>query len=310
MKKKTGKFRVGVVGVGRLGSEHARVYSKLGNVELTAVADTDGKKAGDIAAKYKTVPCGDYRMLADKVDAVSIAVPTEGHYETARFFLERGIDVLIEKPITRTLSEADELIALSEKQGLLLQVGHIERFNSALNEAGKTIENPGFIECHRLSPYQPRGTDVSVILDLMIHDIDIILSLVQSEIENIQAVGVSVLTPDVDIANARILFQNGAVANITSSRVSREKLRKIRVFSKNTYVSIDCISQKMVVCRKEGGKIAVEELSADKKEPLDLELRHFIECVSERKEPVVSGRSAREALRVALEIAEKIKTHS
>lgn len=302
-----GKTRVAVIGVGRLGAEHARVYSGMEGAKLVGAADIDPERGAEIAERCGTAYFPDYRMLEGKVDAVSIAVPTDMHCSAASFFLERGIHVLLEKPVTETLEEADRLIALSESAGAILQVGHIERFNSALSRASREIKNPRFIECHRLAPYQPRGTEVSVILDLMIHDIDIILDMVHSPVDRIEALGVNVLSSDIDIANARLSFQNGAVANITSSRVSREKLRKLRIFAPSRYVSINYLDQSATCCRKEDGNIAVEQMSVEKDEPLRLELEHFIDCVVRGRAPIVSGRHGREALEVALRISEIIR---
>ncbi len=298
------KLRVAVIGVGRLGAEHARIYSGIEGVELAGVADTDAPRGREIAGKYHTAHFSDYSLLDGKVDAVSIAVPTAMHYAAGAFFLSRGVHVLLEKPMTRTLAEADRLITLGESKGALLQVGHIERFNSALSRAARDIENPSFIECHRLAPYQPRGTEVSVILDLMIHDIDIILDMVKSKVSKIDALGVSVLSSDIDIANARISFENGAVANITSSRVSREKLRKIRIFARNRYVSINYLDQSVTICRKENENIAVEQVQTKKEEPLKLEIEHFIQCIISNRPPLVSGKSGRSALEIALRISE------
>ncbi len=299
-------LNVAVVGVGRLGGEHARVYSRMDGVSLAGVADIDSRRGKEISREYGAPWFSDYRELEGKLDAVSIAVPTDTHYEAASFFLARGVHVLLEKPMTETLEQADSLIDISEKNNALLQVGHIERFNSALSEASSYIQKPRFIECHRLAPYQPRGTEVSVVLDLMIHDIDIIVDLVKSRVESIDALGVNVLSSDVDIANARIKFENGAVANVTSSRVSREKLRKIRIFGHNRYVSINYLDQSVTMCKKEDGGIVVEQVEVDREEPLKLELEHFVRCVSEGRSPLVCGKSAREALRLALEVSEII----
>ncbi len=304
------KIRVGVIGVGRLGAEHARIYSAMEEAELAGAADIDPARGAEIAGKCGTAYFPDYRMLEGKVDAVSIAVPTDRHCSAASFFLERGVHVLLEKPVTETLEQADRLIELSEAKGVILQVGHIERFNSALSRASNEIKNPRFIECHRLAPYQPRGTEVSVILDLMIHDIDIILDMVRSPVAEIAALGVNVLSADIDIANARLSFENGAVANITSSRVSREKLRKLRIFAPNSYVSINFLDQSATSCRRKDGNIAVEQISVEKDEPLRLELEHFIYCIVHKKPPLVSGRQGREALRVALSISEIIRKSS
>ena len=300
------KIRVAVIGAGRLGAEHARIYSSMEAADLVGISDIDRARGRLVAEQRDSVLFPDYRMLEGKVDAVSIAVPTRVHYPAASFFLARGVHVLLEKPITETLDEADRLISLSEAGGAILQVGHIERFNSALRRASRDIENPRFIECHRLAPYQPRGTEVSVILDLMIHDIDIILDMVKSDISKIDALGVNVLSGGTDIANARLAFKNGAVANITSSRVSRDRLRKVRIFAPNMYVSIDYLNQSATVCRKKDGDISVEEISVDREEPLKLELEHFVSCVIHKKPPLVSGRSARKALEAALRISEII----
>ncbi len=224
------KVRVGVIGVGRLGREHARLYANMKKSVLVGVVDTMRERAVDIARKCRTESFTNYSSLFGKVDAVSIAVPTDLHYRIAKDFLGKGIHVLLEKPITQTLSQAGKLILLSEKNKVILQIGHIERFNLALRKLEKQVKNPRFIECHRLSPYQPRGTEVGVVLDLMIHDIDIILSLIKSPVRRIEAVGVKVLSPYEDIASARITFTNGAVANVTSSRISQEKMRKFRIF--------------------------------------------------------------------------------
>lgn len=296
-------IKVAVVGVGRLGAEHARVYSALENAELVGVADTDSKRGRDIASRHDTVFFPDYSLLAGKADAVSIAVPTDRHYEAASFFLERGVHVLLEKPITETLPQADRLIELGESGGAILQVGHVERFNAALKMAGRDIGEPRFIECHRLAPFQPRGTEVSVILDLMIHDIDIILDLVKSGVKSIEAIGVNVLSSDIDIANARISFDNGAVANITSSRVSRDRMRKLRIFARNRYISVDYLEQGLTVCRKKNDDIDVEQIRVDKEEPLKLEIEHFLSCILQESPPIVSGRAARQALEVALRIS-------
>ena len=300
------RVRVGVVGVGRLGSEHARIYSGMKSVSLLGVVDSIEERAEKIGKKYRTESFTRYSSLFGKVEAVSIAVPTDIHYRISKEFLERGIHVLLEKPITQTLSQAKKLILLSERKKVILQVGHIERFNSALQQLERHVKNPRFIECHRLSPFQERGIEVGVVLDLMIHDIDIILSLVKSPIRRIEATGVKVLSPYEDIANARITFANGAVANITSSRISREKMRKMRIFERDTYASVDFLHQTISIYRHTAHGITRETPEIKKVEPLKLELKHFINCVLKKSEPLVSGRPAKEALQIALQISRQI----
>ncbi len=300
------KIKVGVIGVGRLGSEHARIYAGMKNAVLIAVADTKESRANEIAAKYGAESSADYASFYGKVDAVSIAVPTQLHYKIAGDFIKKNVHVLLEKPIARMLNEAEKLVLLSDKKKIILQVGHVERFNSAFRHIEKNISDPRFIECHRLGPYQKRGTEVGVVLDLMIHDIDIILNLVKSPIMRIDAVGVSVLSKYEDIANVRIVFKNGAVANITSSRISTEKLRKIRIFEKNTYISLDFLKQDIEVYKRSSSGIKREKHSVRKIEPLKLELEHFVYCVSCEKKPIVSGQPATEALRIALKISKQI----
>ncbi len=301
------KVLVGVVGVGRLGAEHARVYSEIKGASLVGVADKIEVRAKEIARKWGTKSFRDYSSLFGKIEAVSIAVPTDVHYKTAKAFLERGVHVLLEKPITQTLSQAKKLISLSERKKVILQVGHIERFNSALQELEKHVKNPRFIECHRLSPYQERGIEVGVVLDLMIHDIDIILNLIKFPIRRIEATGVKVLSGYEDIANARITFTNGAVANVTSSRISREKMRKMRIFERDTYTSVDFLHQTISIYKRTARGITRANPQIKKVEPLKLELKHFVNCVLKKHKPLVSGKPAKEALQIALQIARKIK---
>jgi predicted dehydrogenase len=302
------KIRVGVVGVGYLGQHHARIYSENPGVELFGVVDIDSSKANTVAAQTQCRPIEDYRMILDQVQAVSIAVPTVHHHEIALEFLRNGVDVLLEKPMTVTLNEADDLIREAEKKACLLQIGHLERFNAVVRALSGRIDKPRFIESHRLGPFVDRGTDVHVVLDLMIHDIDIILSLVNSPVELIRAVGIPVISPQMDIANARIEFANGCVANVTASRVSREKMRKIRIFQPDAYLSLDYLQQEVSVCRRvsqpegERPQLIIEKLEIEKEEPLEAEIKDFIDCVKTRRRPIVSGQEGREALRVALEI--------
>jgi len=297
---------VGVIGVGYLGQHHARLYSQMAGVRLTGVVDPVADRAGAAARATGCSVFPDIARLAKEVKAVSIVVPTPLHHDTAIQCLELGLDVLLEKPMTTTLEQADALIEAAERRGAVLQIGHLERFNGAVLAVEPFLTTPRFIESHRLGPFMERGTDVDVVLDLMIHDIDMVLSLVRSPVEEIRAVGVPVLSSQVDIANARIEFANGCAANVTASRVSKDKMRKIRVFQPDTYISIDYQKQDAVVYRRaiEGGqpKIVFEPLRIQKDEPLKVELESFVRAVTQRTTPVVSGRDGREALRVALEV--------
>jgi predicted dehydrogenase len=300
------KIKVAVVGVGYLGIIHAQIYKKLQNCSLVGVCDTDEARAKQVSEDLGILDFTDYRQLLDKVEAVSIAVPTRLHYQIAEEFLRHNIHVLVEKPFTTTLKEADVLIKTAQKNKLILQVGHIERFNSAFSATKEIIRNPRFIECHRLSPFPERSLDIGAVLDLMIHDIDIILGLVNAPLKKVEAVGVPVLTRFEDIANARITFGDGCVANLTASRVSDEWLRKIRIFQKDTYISLDYREAKACVYRKKGLKITKEDLPIEKEQPLEKELKSFLDCILQNKEPLVSGRVAREALAVALKIQSQI----
>jgi len=303
------KIRVGVVGVGYLGEHHARVYSTMDGVDLVGVVDTNRQRADEIALRYDTKALYDYHELFDQnVDCVSIVVPTTAHFPVSMDFVRNGIDVLIEKPITTSVEDAEALIHEATKRNVLIQVGHLERFNSAFMALRKIVKEPRFIEVHRIGPYVGRGIDVDVILDLMIHDIDIILSLVRSEIEEIRAVGVPVLTDHIDIANARIEFANGCIANITASRVSRDKMRKLRVFQHDAYITVDYGKQNIRVYRRieqnGGPTITCESIDLGSREPLAAELEAFIRAVRDRSEPVISGRDGKEALRVATMIGD------
>jgi predicted dehydrogenase len=237
------KVKVGVVGVGHLGRYHALNYTRIPDVALVGVTDSDRKKAEAVAAECRCDACDSLDILLDRVEAVSVVVPTDRHYDVGRTVLERGIHCLIEKPIARDLEEADGLIHLAKKKNLVLQVGHIERFNPAIRALEGFSLNPRFIESHRLALFNPRGTEVAVFLDLMIHDIDIILNLVKSPVERIDASGVAVVSETIDIANARLRFENGCVANLTASRISQKKMRKMRMFQRNAYVSVDFLEK-------------------------------------------------------------------
>ncbi|MFH2138299.1 MAG: Gfo/Idh/MocA family oxidoreductase [Candidatus Omnitrophota bacterium] len=301
------KIKVAVIGTGHLGKIHARIYSQFNDVQLVGVCDADEQKALENASNFNSQAFTQYSALLNKVDAVSIATPTISHFSIATDFLKHNIHVMVEKPITSTISEAEKLIRLARKNKRILQVGHVERFNPAIRTIRKLCKNVQFIECHRLSPFPKRGTDVGVVLDLMIHDIDIILSLIKSPLKSCHAVGVKVLSPYEDIANTRLAFVNGTVCNITASRVSNDILRKIRIFQKNTYISIDYVSQKITVFKKHGSTITRKDIEVSKKEPLVEELRSFIDCIKKGKQPVVCGKDAKQALQIALTINNQIK---
>jgi predicted dehydrogenase len=312
------KIKVGVVGVGRLGQHHARIYAQNPKCELVGVVDIDKKTATRIAQMYHTQSFFDYHDVLDKVDAVSIAVPTVLHYEIGKAFLENSIHSLIEKPITQTVQEAHELVQVARQKNMILQVGHIERFNAAIRKLRKIIKRPWFIESHRLGAFEPRVKDIGVVLDLMIHDIDIILYLVKSPIKKIEALGVPILTDKEDIANARIRFENGCVANIVVSRVTPKEMRKIRIFQQDAYISIDYRKQSMEVYEKvplpnprKGeplAQIVRKKVRVKSHEPLKMELEHFIDCVSKGVQPDISGEEARDALQIAVKISEEIRS--
>lgn len=301
------KLKVAVVGTGRLGTFHSKVYSRLKNVKLVGVCDCNLERAIEIGKKYHTASFSDYEDLFDKVEAVSIAVPTSLHYNIAKDFLKHGIHVLIEKPITKTLSEADELIDIAKANNLIIQVGHIERFNSAVLAIEPYLQKPKFIECQRLGPFHKRVDDVGVVLDLMIHDIDIVLGLMKQDVVNIEAVGLSTISDYEDVANVRLTFEDGTIADITASRVTKDVVRKMRIFQEDSYVSLDYLNQDTAIFKKTDDKIIKEKIKIKKKDPLKKELKSFIECVRASRRPIVSGVEGRRALQVALEIVEKIK---
>ena len=301
------KIRIGVAGLGRLGSIHAKIYSTLENTELAGICDIDENITRTAAESLKTNWCIDYKKLLDsKLDAVSIVTPTILHYEVAKFFLQNKVHVLIEKPITKTLKEANDLIKIAQKNKLIIQVGHVERFNSAIQAIEKLSNKPRFIEVHRLGPFAPRVKDVGVVLDLMIHDIDIVLGLTKSKVKNIDALGMKILTNHEDIANARIRFKNGTVCDLTASRVTSDSMRKIRIFQDDCYISIDYMAQEALIYKKINDRIVSEKIDIQKEAPLQKELASFIDCVANNKKPVVSGKEAYEALKVALAIVKKI----
>lgn len=301
------KIKIGVVGIGHLGSIHTKVYSRLDNVKLAGVCDCNIERALEVGRKYHIASFSDHEDLFGKVDAVSIAVPTSLHYNIGKDFLNHDIHVLIEKPITKTLSEADELIEIAKERKLILQAGHIERFNSAVLAIEPYLQRPKFIECQRLGPFHKRVKDVGVVLDLMIHDIDIVLGLARKDVASIEAVGLSTISDYEDVANVRLTFEDGTIADITASRVTKDVVRKIRIFQEDSYISLDYLNQEAAIFKRTEGRIIKEKIKIKKKEPLKRELKSFIECVRTGKAPIVSGVEGRQALRVALAIIEKIK---
>lgn len=305
------KINIALIGAGYLGQRHLKTLHALRNkANIVAVCDTDAEKAKAAGRQYHVPYFDDYkRLLGLPLEAVSICTPTVTHTQVAQFFLENKVHAFVEKPITYTLQEADILIALAAKNNLKLQVGHVERFNSAFVAVEPLVKDPLFIECHRLNMFPNRSLDIGVVMDLMIHDIDIILGLVKSPVKDIQAVGVNVLTDREDIANARLTFANGCVCNVTASRISPEVTRKIRMFTKNAYISLDYAKQEANMYTKDERGIHKRGLPIEKEEPLKKELESFLDCVREDRKPVVSGTEAREALQVALAITEKIWEH-
>jgi predicted dehydrogenase len=301
-------LRVGVIGVGHIGSNHARLYAGLSSAELAALYDVDLARGRHIATKHGTVAAKSLDEFAGLVDAVSIATPTNTHYEIAKQLLEAGKHLLVEKPIAENTAHASELAELAASRGLILQVGHVERFNPVLSALEERLTHPRFIEAHRLSPYPNRSIDIGVVLDLMIHDLEIILHLVRSPLKSIDAVGVPVLSRSEDIANARLRFENGCVANITSSRISPERMRKIRVFQEDAYLSLDYQNQTGEIYRRVDGQIARAEVEIEHGEPLKRQLAAFIECASTGRQPKVSGFQATAALELAVEITKRIAT--
>ena len=294
------------MGVGYLGRFHAQKYAALEGVELVGVADADPERAAAVSAEVHAPAVTDYRTLLGRVDVVSVVVPTEKHFEVVRECLEAGAHVLVEKPITQTVAEAAALIALAKERRRLLQVGHLERFNPAWLALRPRIKQPLFIEAHRLAPFKPRGTDVSVVLDLMIHDLDLILSIVDSPVAEVRASGAPVLTDGVDIGNARIEFENGCVANITASRVSAGALRKMRLFQKDEYLSIDFGERRLGTARRREDPerpIAAEHVEVPPGDALMSEIRAFVEAVRNETPAPVSGEDGRRALALALEVS-------
>lgn len=309
------KLRIAVIGVGHLGEYHVQKYRAHPGVELVGVVDIDKTRVNEIAQRYHTTAYADHRDILDRVDAVSLAVTTEMHFEVAKDVLAKGVHMLIEKPITYDLSEADVLIRMAREQNLVLQVGLVERFNPAIVKMMTMLTKPVFVESHRMNLFTTRGLDVDVVLDLMIHDLDIILHMIPSEVKEVHAVGMPVITEKTDIANARIIFEDGTAANLTASRVSGKMLRKIRVFQPDAYLSADCGKRQLTVISLDSQKrnshnfpevTTTREQYADS-DPLNEEITAFVKAVVKRSEPVVTGEDGRNALRIALRIIDQIE---
>ncbi|MBW6516485.1 MAG: Gfo/Idh/MocA family oxidoreductase [Candidatus Cloacimonetes bacterium] len=320
--------KVGVIGVGHLGQHHARIFREIANCQLVGIYDQNVARAAEISERYSVKAYPSYESLLDDIEAIDIAVTTTHHYRLAKIALQKGKHLFIEKPITSNFEEAEELVNLAKETNLKIQVGHIERFNPIVLKIADEINDPMFIESHRLAPFTPRGSDVSVVLDLMIHDIDLILSFVNSNLRDIRASGVCILTPNIDIANARLEFDNGAIANVTASRVSLKRERKIRFFQKNAYLSLDFQNKKVTVLKKSKDlqKILPEILLGNRplntdelvdlreidasditKDALTLELESFVEAIANDKKPAVDGEAGMKALKIALSIMDKIQ---
>lgn len=313
----TQKIKTAVIGVGHLGKAHARIYNSIEEADLVAVCDTNEANGRAIAETYGTRFTANFRDLLGEVEAVSVATPTVNHHEVTCACLEAGISVLVEKPISRTLEEADEMIRLAEAKSAVLQVGHIERFNPAFQALQQQLSNPKFFEAHRMGIFTPRSLDIDVVMDLMVHELDIIASLVNSEVVKIEAVGIPILTQKIDLANARLEFADGCIANITASRVAGERLRKLRVFQPNEYYSLDYAEQqvgmfKLIPPKAAGAmpEIVAQGLEITKREPLLAEIESFVASVRTRSTPVVTGAEGRRALALATEVLDKIKAHS
>ena len=308
------RIKVGVIGVGALGQHHARIYSELPEAQLVGVYDVDRDRASSIARKFGVAVFPTLESVVAQCEAASVVVPTDRHREVAGLLLQHGLHLLVEKPIAATTIEAEQLVQLANANKLILQVGHVERFNPVLGFLDSLQKPPRFIEAHRLASYPPqreglppRGTEVSVVLDLMIHDLEVILHLVRAPVKAIHAVGIPVLSTTEDIANVRLVFENGCVANVTASRISPEKMRKIRTFFPDCYVSLDYQEQSGEIYRKDGSAITRAKIAIERGEPLANELRAFVHCVAQRGQPVVSGAHAAEALKLAVAIVHRIR---
>ena len=306
-------LRAAVVGVGYLGRFHAEKYAAHPEIDLVAVVDIDRERAGQLAAELGVEAITDHRRLLGRIDCASVVVPTQHHHAVAKALLEADIDVLVEKPLTETIEEGKELLELAARRARVLQVGHLERFNPAVVALDGLVTEPRFIECHRLAPFSERGTDVDVVLDLMIHDLDVILSMVPSAVRAVEAVGVPVLSASVDIANARLRFANGCIANVTASRVSLKRERKMRIFQADAYVAVDFGERRVRVCRREPGAdgqaaLVLEDREVVERDALEAEIAAFVRAVRLREPPPVSGWDGLRALEVAQVIRESLAT--
>jgi predicted dehydrogenase len=302
------KIKAGVIGVGYLGRFHAQKYAALENADLVGVVDIDSARAAQVAQECQTQAYTDYRELLPQVQAVSVAVPTTQHFAVVQECLNRQIDVLAEKPLATSVAEAEDLVALARQKGMILQVGHLERFNPAMEELVRRVHEPRFIEIHRLAFFKERGIDVDVVRDLMIHDLDLVLSLVPGKVSEIRAAGVSVLTDSIDLANARLEFDTGCIANLTASRISIKSMRKFRLFQPKTYLSVDFEARELMVVEQSGAPggilpgIHLDTMKFPPADPLRKEITAFLEAVATRREPVVTGEAGKDALALALAI--------
>lgn len=301
------KIKCGVAGVGYLGKNHARIYTDLENAELVGIYELDDARAEEACELYKCKRFSSLEELGKACEAVSVVVPTDRHCEVALPLLAAGCHLLIEKPLCVSLEEASKILKVAKERKRVIQVGHIEHYNPVMNFLESFVQKPRFITADRLSPFNPRGTEVGVVLDLMIHDIGVILQLVQSPVAKIEAIGVSVLTPHEDIANARITFENGCVANLNTSRVSLKKLREIRVFQPFKYLSLDFMNQKGHTLTKDGIELKQEEVPIERGEPLKIEIEAFVNCIQKGLDPKVTGQLGKTALEVAIEITQQIR---
>ena len=310
------RIRTATIGVGHFGRFHTQKYACLDRSRLVAVCDVDRERAEAVAHEHGCTAVADCRELLGQVDAVSVVVPTRAHFEVTRMFLENGVHVLLEKPMTNTVDEAEQLIALAAERGLVLQVGHLEQFSAVRDAMTQVVTHPLYFEANRITPFRPRGTDVSIVLDLMIHDIDLILTLVDASVISADSVGAPVLSAEDDIANARIRFANGCVASITASRIATKNERKMRIFQPSSYVSVDFVERKLVVARKTGGlsplgipNITVDQQSYGEGDSLNNQVAAFLECVATNTRPRIDGEAGRRALETAIRIRDGLTAH-
>lgn len=301
------KVRVGIIGVGYLGMQHARILSYLEEAELKGVVDIDFRKAVEIGNRHGVQYYNNYENMLDEIDAAIVATPTSEHFSISMRLLEEGKSVLVEKPITETVEQGEELVAMAKKNGLILQTGHLERFNPAVEAIESMIKEPKFIEVQRLGSFSARSLDIDVVLDLMIHDLDIIMALIRDEVKTIKSSGIHVLSEKIDIANARLEFKSGCIATLTASRVHQGKVRKLRIFEPTSYYSIDYIDQEVKVFPLNGSQTDIKTLRIMKEEPLKKELKNFFRCIREKRTSKVSGEEGLRALKLAYRVLEEIE---